>query len=362
MFVTGESHECRDQPSDCDLFGFTYIRSDKANCTTGQRVLCGAPWINPRRIPSPANELHVMTYNIYEFTYFDSPTGQVQRTCRIPGTIAEQFPEVDVIVFEEVFMGGCWPEKGVHFRDLLQFYGFVYSTKITGDQKTGGDNTGSKYLYMNGGVMIASRYPIIKESEYDYEALNPNANLQRAVSYAKIVKSVAGENKTYHVFGTHSESSNSSDFYQNIRKLQALEFRAFINSMQIPNSEPVILAADFNMDFITSRWEVVEVLEILQAVSPPVIGQETATWNPDNQFLPSTEVPQYVDYVLYDVTSQQPIHAQQYIVTPRAEAPFRICVKKVGFEYVWPDDRRCLEVTELTDLSDHFAVIGTLVF
>lgn len=349
------------QPSDCEYFGFEYIRSEKRKCVTGEDVLCGAPWLDIHEFYSPANEINVMTYNIYDLGYRVSHVGQVQRTCRIPGTIAKDFPDVDVIVFEEVFMFGCWPEKFVFLRELLSFYGFSYFTRNVGERTAFENSTEPDLKFTNGGVMIASRYPITDEAQHVYDALEPGSYQQKGVVYAEIVKTVASERKVYHVFGTHSQHDNST-LQQTIREQQAHEFRSFINSRNISSSEPVILAGDFNMDFIKSRWEVFKLLAILDAAAPPVVGEITPTWSPENQLVSSDYDAQYLDYVLYDLQSHAPLNAYQRIVKPRADNEFQVCLNTYKPHFVWPADPSCPEIRVISDLSDHYAVIGKFVY
>ncbi|CAH1778033.1 unnamed protein product, partial [Owenia fusiformis] len=146
--------------SDCSIFG---LQDDDGTgfCDTGYKHKCVAIPSSSTFTPDGVNTLNVMTYNINERDFANSHDGQVERTCRIPKMIAEKFNTIDLVVFQEAFMGGCWPD--INMRELINFNGFPYITGF-GDIKQ----------YRNGGIFIASRWPIdMVQSRfqlYDYRA------------------------------------------------------------------------------------------------------------------------------------------------------------------------------------------------
>ncbi|XP_014667124.1 PREDICTED: sphingomyelinase C-like [Priapulus caudatus] len=349
--------------------------------------------------------------------------GQVQRSCRIPAALARDYADLDVIVIEEVFDFGCWTERGVSLRDLFLFYGFPHMTSIVGERSSGdgndddgdgnvddgndvgneddnddnnndgndddgnddgnvdngnvvngnvdngnddsndddGDGVERAVRFMHGGVMIASRYPIVDEVQYEYVALEPSGNQRKGVMYARVLKSVGSECKTYHVFGTHAQHGNSREQID-VRRREMTEFRAFIDSRMIPADEPTILAGDFNMDSLQRPADVLELLAILDVAAPPVVGEPTPTWDPENPFISPVYGLQFLDYVLYDRRGEWPQHADMRVVKPRSLLPFRVCVATSLTTFVWPDSPQCDATIAITDLSDHYAVIGRLAY
>ena len=71
------------------------------------QVRCVSPEPPPLDHHFPSNTLVAITYNIWERDFYISNDGQRERTCRIPRWLALEHPDVDVIGFEEAFMGGC---------------------------------------------------------------------------------------------------------------------------------------------------------------------------------------------------------------------------------------------------------------
>lgn len=295
--------------------------------------------------------------------------GQRERTCRIPGVILLDYPEVEVIAFQELFLGGCWPGLGSSFRDLLRYHGFNYTTKNVGIKRQfndkANDNTdtaasgaddkeviiGPKLL--NGGTFIASRYAIEEEDNHvfsDSSRLSFDRFSSKGVSYAKIRKDAFGESKTFHVFATHMQAGRRS---RDVREQQAIEFQSFIKSKKIPSVEPVIIAGDFNMHAESGRIShVQDMMTLLRAKALPIIGSMQST----------TQSGSWLDFVMYSNDHQQPLLAVQKIVTPRTAEPFLICTRAHKIGYVSPYSSECEQVETRIDLSDHYAIIGTFSF
>uniref|UniRef100_A0ABM0MHA1 sphingomyelin phosphodiesterase n=1 Tax=Saccoglossus kowalevskii TaxID=10224 RepID=A0ABM0MHA1_SACKO len=192
------------------------------------------------------NELNVISYNAYEIPYVAGEFGQRERLCRIPNRLLEEHPGVDVIIFQEVFKGGCGYEFGVSLKDLLAANGFIYFTSIVGDPP-------ETYLRpFSGGVFIASRWPILKDDATVFGPVpTQDIYLTKGVVYAKIEKSTNSGSKIYHIFGTHLQfSPNEEDhtLYNGVRVLQAQEIVTFVASQNIPQDEPAILGGDLNID------------------------------------------------------------------------------------------------------------------
>lgn len=358
MWLGDDPPNCNAQPRDCDLYGFDYIRDDAdPDCSSGRKVLCASPHPKLISAPTPAEQINVMTYNVWEIFLTWLKTGQRERTCRIPAVIAEDYPDVEVIGFQEVFLGGCWADRGVTFRDLLRQHGFKYTTKTVGkywlpDETDFSPSDKISPQLINGGTFIASKYPILEEDMYIFEAaefISMDRFSRKGVNYAKILKSEGGQSRVYHVFNTHLNSGGSN---WKARLYQANEMRWFINSKVIREDEPVILSGDFNMNGKGDITHVHAMLGRLRATAPPVIGSLT-TSHVRGSFL---------DYVLYSSTHLKPVAATQEVVTPRSKKPILICTFATHIGYVSPYSPDCLNTDEVSDLSDHYATIGRFYF
>lgn len=358
-----------DSPSyNCGVFDFEFVRFDETGCEEGRtRVLCRSPQKHTKKLETLASEINIMTYNVYEIT-LKRLRGQMERTCRLAVTLATDYPHVEVIVFQEMFYGGCWKYDGASARDLLRQYGFQYFTKNVGQAPDW--PTPEPEDPINAGVFIASKHPIVEEKALLFKA-NDYQTQDVGVMYAKIIKYATGKNRTYHVFGSHLRCCHGQA-YETLRILQAIEWNTFIKGMAIPINEPVILAADFNMDYCHDPEHVMNMLEILRVKVPPVVSDQYPTWfTSENDILVlQGDKPvdfECIDYVLLRSDYLQPIHAVQTYVKPHSKQPMRVCWEAAPnatsyYGYVWPDTEECARTEEISDLSDHYAVVGTFLF
>ncbi|XP_070531618.1 uncharacterized protein [Ptychodera flava] len=188
---------CESLPDHCELFGMEYVCSEPiqnatagAVCESGTKVLCVVEPAVTLADPQPADVLKIITYNIYDLRYTIWQDGQRERTCRVLFRTLETTPDVDVIVFNELFMGGCFGDSGkLDLRELLDYHGFKYTATV-------GENgclSQQPPDVENGGVAIASRWPILIETEKIFENY-PNITAGtfqcKGVMYAKVEKTV----------------------------------------------------------------------------------------------------------------------------------------------------------------------------
>ena len=148
----------------------------------------------------PKNEIKFLTFNtqmipaataIFNNKY---PTGSINERCL---DICNSLGAFDIVCFQEVF-GGMWSE----IRELMLSYtmkaGFLYRSM---DPEIGYDQT----HIMDGGVLIISRFPIVKTSHCGYSYSNDlDGAAHRGVVYARIQ---VGES-FMNVFSTHMCASH----------------------------------------------------------------------------------------------------------------------------------------------------------
>jgi endonuclease/exonuclease/phosphatase family metal-dependent hydrolase len=216
----------------------------------------------------------------------------------------------DAIVFVEAFSDS--------HRELIQRIlrpQYPYQGLILGGDHLSG--------VQDGGVIILSKWPIETEAQHVFSICNgfADCHADKGVNYARINK--AGQR--YHVFGTHFDSG---DDYGDIsaRSWQLLIMDQVIKNRGIPDSEPVLMAGDFNIDRNSSNGEYDRMLRTLNASQPPIQGLRRWT-NPKGQWL---------DYVLYSNAHVRPNTSWNIVLLPR-------------------DGNG-------GDLSDHYAVLGSFVF
>ncbi|XP_072024488.1 sphingomyelinase C-like [Amphiura filiformis] len=299
--------------------------------------------------------LKVLAYNVWELRYLYAQSGQQERTCRIPYEVFKLHPDVDVIVFNEVFMGGCFADDSLTIRDIIHEHGFVHYTGTVGEPVT-------PRKPENGGVFIASRWPIKVEKQHVYE--NSQKGTADAVSgkgcmYAQIEKTVDNQNKVYHIFGTHLQAQNGTSIDQ-VRVLQAGEMHAFMQDQDIPADEPVIYAGDLNADKINNVNHAADILMTLEANLPPIVGELDSTYDTEinDIFFEVDDYVAWLDYALYSDIHVHPTWSALEVVRPRYSEPFPVCMAAINPRHTYPDSELCFISKSIRDLSDHFAVLG----
>lgn len=250
----------------------------------------------------------------------------------LKGIVSKQVPErlsqlpawlkgYDAIVFSELF-------DNSNRQKLLATIAseFPYQTKVV-------DRSGS---IEDGGVLIASRWPISVESQITYNDCRSSDCLSaKGVMYARINKN----DQVYNVFATHAQAFSGSANVS-VREKQFRQLKSFIDSRNISSSEPVIIAGDLNVDRAAFPVEYMNMLNILNATEVPRNGGLLFTadgsinhWNSD--------AGEILDYVLYSKAHLSPGSSQAKVIVPRSIS------SSLFTQY---------------DLSDHFAVYADMQF
>ncbi|KAJ8044999.1 hypothetical protein HOLleu_07914 [Holothuria leucospilota] len=272
-------------------------------------------------------------------------------------------PDLDVIVFQEVFMGGCFAPllsmNRLTIREILTEYGFVHFTGTVGIPRS------NPVKLENGGTFIASKWPILEESQIVYrdgDRLSFDNFMAKGVMYAKIEKTVDDVSKLYHVFGTHLQSGNYH-IQDTIRMMQAVEMYEFKQTFNIPHDEAVIYAGDLNADRAGDPEHAAEVIGALRATTPTIIGDMEYTFDAETNdvYWDIIDVRFWLDYVLYSNEHEQPALSTLEVVTPRTEAPIEVClIAPRARGPVYADSPTCSRSRVITNLADHYAVLGVL--
>ncbi|KAJ8045000.1 hypothetical protein HOLleu_07915 [Holothuria leucospilota] len=364
-----DATNCQADEAHCNRFGLDYVCSEEivnphpnATCQVGVKALCSFPPIPSSLVETPANTFKQLAYNVWELRYLYYQIGQRERTCRIIPETFRRHPDLDAIIFNEAFMGGCiagfnlsYSGEKLTFRDILHEYGFKYITATIGNPPT-------PRKFENGGIFIASKWPILEEDNVIYEATQPltaDDLSQKGASYAKIQKTVGSMSRVYHVLGTHLQATDNigSD---NVRRNQAREMHGLMLSKNIPPHEPVIYGGDLNADRFSDL--AADIFEILDASMPVIVGDQNYTKDKTiNDIYDGKGSQKWIDYVLYSNAHLQPSKlATVQVVIPKTDDPFGVCLDEVR---VWPrplfaDNPRCRKTKNITDLADHFAVMG----
>lgn len=231
----------------------------------------------PRYLGRPEDRfLDVLTFNAALLPEVVSDTLPSVRVA----WMAPRLAGYDVLVLQEAFVDS--------WRDGLSAelaHAYPYRGEVVGDDGAG------FALRQDGGIVIFSRWPIVREATMTFGAVCSGTDClaDKGVAYVAIRKG----GRTYHVFGTHAQSTYGWNVLE-VRAAQFQLFADFVAAQEIPADEVVLMAGDFNVPAETPELEAM--LRTLGASRPPVVGDVRATWDPENEWANGPAA--WLDYVL----------------------------------------------------------------
>lgn len=260
-------------------------------------------------------DFKITTYNLWFLpdTLFTGDSRPRQRA----GKIAPHLRGDDVVVLNEAFEDGA---RDRLVRALQDEYPYV-----------AGVLNPAYGMLMNGGVVILSRWPIgaTDSIKFRKKGMADTFN-QKGALYARIDR----PDGPHHVFATHTKSGLSASDART-RASQLRELTAFRTSKAIPETEPVLIVGDLNVDRTSAEFP--RVLALLGAEEPAEPSGQDATYDPRvNALASDDDPPEWLDYVLTATGHAAPVRATIECRRPLGE--------------------------DGEDLSDHFPVRGTFRF
>eukprot|EP00123_Amoebidium_parasiticum_P012160 comp21163_c0_seq1/m.28668 comp21163_c0_seq1/g.28668 ORF comp21163_c0_seq1/g.28668 comp21163_c0_seq1/m.28668 type:complete len:354 (-) comp21163_c0_seq1:402-1463(-) len=322
----------------------------------------------------------VVSYNIDGRPCYIGHDGQYERIDRIAEVIDSQLGHVDFVVFQEAFEDTARKNLESH----MYTKGFKYVSPVL-DAKP---KSFTKVL--NGGVLIASRWPVefVKMIGYSHCAL-PDCFANKGALYVKTHVS----ERVVHLFGTHMQSWGTKEAVE-ARQQQGKEMRNFADSLNIPATDLVLYVGDLNVDIINTPDEVISVLNALNATLPQVNGLLNATSQPSTNKLVGSDTAakkngcsgqydygrencaccydQWLDYVLVSNQHYQPSTVKFEAVKVKAPEPFEVCMhsylpacsctERSKFQQCAAASSTCLQTRFIEDVSDHYPVRAQICF
>ncbi|MFE7773595.1 sphingomyelin phosphodiesterase [Streptomyces sp. NPDC057445] len=195
--------------------------------------------------------LKVLTYNAFLFSKTLYPNwGQDHRAKAIPA--APFFQGHDVVVLQEAFDNSS--SDALKANAAAQY---PYQTPVMGRSKTGWDATSGAYSATtpeDGGVTILSKWPIVRKEQYVYKDAC-GADWWSNKGFVYVVLNVNGTK--VHVVGTHAQSTDPGCGAGEAAQMRSRQFRAidaFLDGKNIPASEQIVVAGDFNVDSRTPEY------------------------------------------------------------------------------------------------------------
>jgi phospholipase C len=355
--------------------------------------------------PTNAKKLTVLQYNIQQRPLLDNGLRNELSTFYLPPAI-KQF-NADVVTVNEAFTAILRPRLTTEMKKI----GYTYATGVLGGNL--GSNILGQSAAWSGGVMLFSKYPIETQNEHIFTHFaNADQDADKGVLYVQINK----DGMKYNIFATHTNASytfkgtrapiddegrgarsgtykdlvidstryeedagyrSAVDFERkhrednketmNDKKIgQFNEIKIFIDGERIPNTEPVIIVGDMNVDMLSEKWqfdsEYDKMLKTLHAIHPKITGIPYTLSYQANEWVNPEDGPiQYLDYVLYSGDHLIPKYSSNRAICLKSDGRYydtdscSISQNKIedGSDKL-PDSRR--------DLSDHFPVLGTFDF
>lgn len=267
--------------------------------------------------PADEHTIDLLAYNVYMLTPPIAYTDQEERAAILPAHI----DDYDALILSEVFYNDA--------RDSILLPGlqatYPYRTAVVDDPQAPED----------GGVMIVSRWPIVATTSIVYDSCDGDDCLAaKGAMYARIDKNGV----PYHIVGTHTQAWQTGILY---RQAQLRQLRGFLDALNIPANEAVLVGGDLNVDMILNNQnEYDDMFQILRAEEPRYQGN-AYTYDPGLNLYASGTDYEYLDYILRLSDNLAPIDSLNEVRIYRSID-----------DAVWGE----------FDLSDHFAVWGHFVF
>ncbi|MER6614317.1 sphingomyelin phosphodiesterase [Streptomyces xantholiticus] len=287
--------------------------------------------------------LKVLTYNAFLFSRSLHPNwGQDHRAAAIPA--APFFQGNDVVVLQEAFDNSS--SDALMQRAAGQY---PYRTPVMGRSKNGWDATGGSYSSTtpeDGGVAVLSKWPIVRKEQYVYkDACGADWWSNKGFVYA--VLDVNGTR--VHVVGTHAQSTDPGCDAGEAAEMRSRQFRAmdaFLDGKNIPATEQVVVAGDFNVDSRTPEYA-------SMLADGGLAGADTRTGHPysfdtEENSIAAERYPddprEDLDFVLHRAGHAKPSGWTNEVIKEQS-APWS--VSSWGTTYTY------------TNLSDHYPVIAS---
>ncbi|MFE6037335.1 sphingomyelin phosphodiesterase [Streptomyces sp. NPDC056452] len=297
----------------------------------------------PQASAADTPSLRVLTYNTFLFSKTLYPNwGQDHRAKEIPRTAF--FQGNDVVVLQEAFDNAASDA-------LLQNASaqYPYRTPVVGRSKSGWDATSGAYSAAtpeDGGVTVLSKWPIVRKEQHVYkDACGSDWWSNKGFAYAEL--NVNGAR--VHVVGTHAQSTDPGCGAGEAARMRSLQFRqidAFLDAKNIPASEQVLVAGDFNVDSHSPEYA-------SMLADGGLAGEDTRTGHPysfdtqDNSIAAERypdDPREDLDYVLHRAGHAKPSGWTNHVVKENS-APWT--VSSWGTDYTY------------TNLSDHYPVVAS---
>lgn len=271
----------------------------------------------------PASSIKILSWNIQMLPRLLLPVrrGPITRSRLIPEKIMND--SIDIVVFQECF--------DIRSRRVLK-----RRLKHTYQHKAGPANRAPlPVFFTNSGIVIYSKYPIVNKWKFPYKWREKHSHDKFARKGCLMVEIALPDGKHIQVLGTHLQAGGP----HSIRHSQYAQLKKFIDKHRKDNV-PQFICGDFNTkQSDTENYNVM--MQTIQAQDAMVSGElcctsdgllnDMKTYDPNDR--------KVIDYIFYRGNGIEPISIKREVKQ---------------YQHRWHKKYK--------DLSDHNAVLGTVIF
>ncbi len=270
--------------------------------------------------PNDSVELKILSWNIYMLPRCLFQTGQSHRALEIVESLKNE--SSDVVVFEEAFDNRS---RNI-IREGLKKY-FPYES---------GNPTKNSIFKINSGIWVISKVPIkIVKQIFFKESIG----CDKMASKGAILIQAKKNNSCFQIVATHLQSDLKKKDVSAIRKSQFLQIN---DELLVPYAQlnvPQFVVGDMNtmLDNTIEYNQMIDILNVKQCV---LEGEYNYSFDrgKNDIIYKSSDRPQLIDHIFFNEKDKNRLDGKMLV---------KIFRKK------WN--------TEHSDLSDHFAVLGTFM-
>lgn len=243
-----------------------------------------------------ATDFSVLSYNVF----LRAPTWVFHdehdwRTERIPYFLRGY----DAVVLQEAFSE---QHRNLIVKALKAEY--PYNSGILGEDE---------FLSFNGGVIILSRWPILEMDEIVFKGCDgSDCMVKKGVVYTAIEK----QGERIHLFGLHLQAQKE---HAQARVGQFPQLQRFMLQQRIPQSELVLVAGDFNVDYFSNdtNGEFSQLSSISSLILPE--NSPAPSYDHASNTLVDESVAERLDYIFYSAEHLVPLTASNEVLHFRQE-------------------------------------------
>jgi len=310
-------------------------------------------------------DITVMGYNIMMLPSIAGDWDQNQRADHLPGALRTLATLPDVIGYSEVL-------DDYSYAVISDMEEYPYTTPVVGQVCSNGGwdsisgPCSNTIGIVRGGMMISSMHPIEEQHALIFTATtagSADAFANKGAVYAKIDI----EGYKYHIVDTHLQATHDGgdDDEHLVRTDQLKEITSWIDSLNIPANEPVIMTGDFNVPF--SHTTQIDDMVVAGKAKLNFPNDDGFGSYPYDNLMSKAFVFYYDDDVCYDDTLDYVMDRADHlqpVSTPEVDVIALKSPTSFYWDYLDGNWTECggAKVTRdgyTTDISDHYPVVAT---